>query len=177
MSELTARLTKTVDDLTTKLKSVRTGRARPDLLTSVFVDYYGTNVPIKQLASITVADGSVLMLNVFDRGAVSAIEKAIMMSSLGLNPQTDGSIIRLQIPPLTEDRRMELVKYTKKLSEDAKVALRNIRRQEMDLIKKDDTVSDDDKKRESDRIDGHVNRYMQTIDDLIKDKQADILTI
>jgi len=177
MSELNDRLNKTLDNLKTKFMSIRTGRANPDLLSSIKVDYYGATLPIQQLASVSVSDGNTLVVNVFDAGAVSAVEKAIMSSDLGLNPQTDGTIVRLRLPDLTEERRNELVKYVKKLSEEGKVALRNIRRDEMDAIKKQDDLSDDDKKRESDSIQKILDQFIVKVDDLVKDKETEIRTI
>ena len=177
MSALNDRLNKTLDNLKTKFVSIRTGRANPDLLSSISVEYYGANLPIQQLASVSVSDGNTLVVNVFDAGAVSAVEKAIMSSDLGLNPQTDGTIVRLRLPDLTEERRNELVKYVKKLSEEGKVALRNIRRDEMDAIKKKDDLSDDDKKRESDNIQKVLDQFIVKVDDLVKEKETEIRTI
>ena len=177
MSALNDRLTKTLDNLKTKFMSIRTGRANSDLLSSIKVDYYGASLPIQQMASVSVSDGNTLVVNVFDAGAVSAVEKAIMSSDLGLNPQTDASIIRLRLPDLTEERRNELVKYVKKLSEEGKVALRNIRRDEMDAIKKKEDLSDDDKKRESDSIQKILDQFIVKVDDLVKEKETEIRTI
>ena len=177
MQLLEDRFSKTVDSFKTKIMSVRTGRPSPDLLSSIVVEYYGAMVPIQQLGSISVADGNTLMVNVFDAGAVASVEKAIMASDLGLNPQADGSIVRLRVPDLTEDRRNELVKYIKKLSEDAKVSLRNIRRDEIDAIKKNSDLSDDEKKRQSDAVQKVLDEYTATVDDLVKVKEDEIRTI
>ncbi len=177
MSVFEERLSKSLDNLKSKFSSVRTGRANPDLLSSIVVEYYGANMPIQQLASISVSDGNTLVLNVFDAGAIIAVEKAIQSSDLGLNPNTDGTIIRLRLPDLTEERRNELVKYVKKLAEEAKVSLRNIRRDELDMIKKDDDLSDDDKKRSSDNVQKVLDQFILKIDDLVKDKETEITTI
>ena len=177
MQEREDRLSKTIDNLESKFLSVRTGRANPDLLSSVKVDYYGSLVPLQQLGSVSVSDGNTLMVNVYDNNAVALVEKAIFSSDLGLNPQTDGSIVRMRLPDLTQERREELVKYVKKLSEEAKVALRNIRRDEMDTIKKDDSLSDDDKKRESDSVQKQLDVYIKKVDDLVKVKEEEILKI
>lgn len=176
MQSFDDRLKKSIDNLKTKFASIRTGRANPALLNSIVVEYYGANMPLQQLASVSVSDGNTLVVNVFDSGAVSAVEKSILSSDLGLNPQTDGSIVRLRLPDLTEDRRNELVKYVKKLSEEAKVSLRNIRRDELDAIKKQDD-SDDDKKRQSDAIEKVFSGYTSKIDDLLKEKEDEIRTI
>ena len=177
MSVFEDRLSKTLDNLKSKLMSVRTGRANPDLLSPVVVEYYGANVPLQQLASVSVSDGNTLVLNVFDGGAISSVEKAILSSDLGLNPQTDGSVIRLRLPDLTEERRDELVKYVKKLTEEGKVSLRNIRRDALDDLKKSDDYSDDDKKRESDAIQKSLDQYIAKVDDLLKEKETEIRTI
>lgn len=177
MQSFEERLSKTLDNVKSKFVSIRTGRANPDLLSSVVVEYYGAMVPLQQLGSVSVSDGNTLMVNIFDAGAVSAVEKAIMSSDLGLNPQTDGSIIRLRLPDLTEDRRNELVKYVKKLSEEGKVALRNIRRDELDVIKKQDDLSEDDKKRASESIQKTLDQFIVKVDDLVKQKEEEIRTI
>lgn len=176
MNNSKERFEKTLENMDKKLASVRTGRANPDLLSSVTVDYYGTTMPLKQLATVSVADGNVLQLSVFDGGAVSAIERAIQTSDLGLNPQTDGTIIRLRLPDLTADRREELVKYVKKLVEEAKVAMRNIRRDEMDAIKKRE-ISDDEKKSLQDSIQKELDHYIKIVDDRLKEKESDIRTV
>ena len=177
MSAFEERLNKSLDNLKSKFLSVRTGRANPDLLSSIVVEYYGATVPLQQLASISTSDGNTLVLNVFDGGAISAIEKAIQLSDLGLNPQTDGTVIRLRLPDLTEERRNDLVKYIKKLSEDGKVSLRNIRRDELDSIKKQDDLSDDEKKRASDAIQKDLDQFIAKVDSLVKEKEAEIRTI
>lgn len=177
MQSFEERLTKTLDNVKSKFVSIRTGRANPDLLSSVVVQYYGATVPLQQLGSVSVSDGNTLVVNIFDAGAISSVEKAIMSSDLGLNPQTDGSIIRLRLPDLTEDRRNELVKYVKKLSEEGKVSLRNIRRDELDAIKKQDDLSDDEKKRASESIQKLLDQYIVKVDDLVKQKEDEIRTI
>ena len=118
MTEFEQRFEKTLDNLKSKFLGVRTGRANPDLLASIRVDYYGSMLPLQQLANVSVSEGNTLLVNVFDSGAVSAIEKALQASDLGLNPQVDGAIIRLRLPDLTEDRREELVRYVKKIAEE-----------------------------------------------------------
>ena len=177
MQQLDERLSKTVDNLKQKFQTVRTGRANPDLLASVKVEYYGSLVPLQQVGNVSSSEGNTLIVNVFDGGAISSVEKAILQSDLGLNPQTDGSTIRLRLPDLTQDRREELVKYVKKIAEEAKVALRNIRRDELDSIKKDDSFSDDEKKRESETVQKRLDTFINQIDDLIKQKEEEIRTI
>ena len=177
MSDYHQRLEKTVDNLKQKLGSVRTGRANPELLSFVSVDYYGSKVPINQLSSISASEGNTLILNIFDNNAVGPVEKAIMTSDLGLTPRTEGSIIRLKLPDLTEERRLELIKYVKKLGEEAKVSLRNIRRDEIDRIKKSSDHSDDDKKRLTGSIQKKLDDFTATIDALLTDKEAEIKQI
>jgi len=176
MNEFEQRLNKSLENLQVKFSSVRTGRANPDLLNSVKVDYYGASMPLQQMASISVSEGNTLVVNVFDSGAISAIDKALQMSDLGLNPQVDGSVIRLRLPDLTEQRREELVKYVKKLSEEAKVSLRNIRRDELDAIKQSDS-SEDEKKRSSDDVQKLLDSYITNIDNLLKEKEVDIRNV
>ena len=177
MQSLNDRLSKTLDNLKSKFDSVRTGRANPNLLSSVVVEYYGSTVPIMQMASVSASDGHTLLVNVYDSGAVSSVEKAIMASNLGLNPQTDGSLIRLRLPDLTQERRDELVKYIKKLAEEGKVALRNIRRDGIDAIKKDEAASDDDKKRDTEAVQKLLDSYVGKIDHLVESKETEIRTI
>ncbi|MEK9727072.1 MAG: ribosome recycling factor [Candidatus Margulisiibacteriota bacterium] len=177
MSAFEDRLIKTIDNLKTKFMSIRTGRANPELLSSIVVEYYGATVPLQQLSSVSVSDGNTLVVNVFDAGAVTAVEKAILSSDLGLNPQTEGAIIRLRLPDLTEERRSELVKYIKKLSEEGKVSLRNIRRDELDALKKQDDLSDDEKKRLSDSVQKTLDQFIVKVDELVKDKETEIRTI
>ena len=177
MQQLDERLSKTIENLKQKFQTVRTGRANPDLLASVKVEYYGSLVPLQQVGNVSSSEGNTLIVNVFDGSAISSVEKAILQSDLGLNPQTDGSTIRLRLPDLTQDRREELVRYVKKIAEEAKVALRNIRRDELDSIKKDDSFSDDEKKRESETVQKRLDTFINQIDDLIKQKEEEIRTI
>jgi ribosome recycling factor len=177
MSDTNKRMQKSLDNLVAKFMTIRTGRANPELLDSIKVDYYGSALPIKQLGSVSVSDGNTLVINVFDGGAVQAVEKAVLTSDLGLNPQTEGSTIRLRLPDLTQDRRDELVKYTKKLAEEGKVSLRNIRRDAMDQLKKQDDLSDDQKKRETDQVQQVLDQYSIKVDTLVKQKEDEILSI
>ena len=177
MSDTNKRMQKSLDNLVSKFMTIRTGRANPELLDSIKVDYYGSALPIKQLGSVSVSDGNTLVINVFDGGAVQAVEKAVLTSDLGLNPQTEGSTIRLRLPDLTQDRRDELVKYTKKLAEEGKVSLRNIRREVMDQLKKQDDLSDDQKKRETDQVQQVLDQYSIKVDTLVKQKEDEILSI
>lgn len=175
MSEFEEKLNKCVDNLITRFKSVRTNRTSPDLLDGIVVDYYGAPTPLKQLASISVPDSTTLSLQVFDKSTVEAIEKALVMSSLGINPHVDGTSILLKVPPLTAERRNQLVKQVNQLAEEARIGVRNLRRSAMDDIKKDSDLSDDDKKQEEQRIQKTTERFNQTINTAL-DKKVEALT-
>ncbi|NDC82267.1 ribosome recycling factor [bacterium] len=180
MSELKSRMEKSVESLKATLAGFRTGRASPELLNRLTVSYYGSMVPVKQVAAISVPEPRVIMLNVFDKGGVKDVERAIMTSDLGLQPQTDGTIIRLRLPELTEDRRKDLVKQVKKAVEDAKVSVRNIRRDFVDSIKaqeKDKSVSEDEAKKKQDDAQKTTDHYIGILDSLAKDKEAEIMTV
>ena len=175
MSEFEQKLNKCVDNLITRFKSVRTNRTSPDLLDGIVVDYYGAPTPLKQLASISVPDSTTLSLQVFDKSTVEAIEKALAMSSLGINPHVDGTSILLKVPPLTAERRSQLVKQVNQLAEEARIGVRNLRRSAMDDIKKNSDLSDDDKKQEEQRIQKTTERFNQTINTAL-DKKVEALT-
>ena len=175
MSEFEQKLNKCVDNLITRFKSVRTNRTSPDLLDGIVVDYYGAPTPLKQLASISVPDSTTLSLQVFDKSTVEAIEKALVMSSLGINPHVDGTSILLKVPPLTAERRNQLVKQVNQLAEEARISVRNLRRSAMDDIKKNLDLSDDDKKQEEQRIQKTTERFNQTISTAL-DKKVEALT-
>lgn len=175
MSEFEQKLNKCVDNLITRFKSVRTNRTSPDLLDGIVVDYYGAPTPLKQLASISVPDSTTLSLQVFDKSTVEAIEKALVMSSLGINPHVDGTSILLKVPPLTAERRNQLVKQVNQLAEEARIGVRNLRRSAMDDIKKNSDLSDDAKKQEEQRIQKTTERFNQTINTAL-DKKVEALT-
>ena len=160
--------------------SIRTGRANPAILDRLHVDYYGAETPIKSMANISVPDSRTLQIQVFDRQTVSLIEKAIQKSDLGLTPNTDGQVIRLSIPPLTEERRKDLVKLLKKSMEEGKVAIRNVRRDEMDQLKKLEKAGDiteDERKRGEDQIQKLTDRYTKELDELVVAKEKEIMEI
>lgn len=175
-----SRMQKTLDNTKSSLTSIRTGRANPDLLSKVQVDYYGSHVPLQQVASISVPEPMMLQLNVFDKSAIQNVERAIMTSDLNLTPQTEGNVIRIRLPELTEQRRHDLVKVVKKHGEEGKVAIRNIRRDELDYLKeqeKEKEISEDEYKRESDVIQKVTDKYINQIDELIKHKEEEILKV
>ena len=174
------RLKKTVESTEQKLASIRTGRANPDLLSRIMVDCYGSQVPIQQLASISAQDGNMLLLNVFDRGSLESVAKAIQRSDLGLTPQTDGNVIRLRLPELTEQRRLELVKVVKQQGEEGKVAIRNIRRDansDFKSLLKDKEISEDEARQAEDEIQKITDSFVKQVDALLADKEAELMEI
>ncbi len=169
-----------VAHLKSKLGGIRTGRANPGLVTHLQVDYYGSMLPMQQMANVSAPETNMLVLSVFDKSAVHAVEKAIQMSDLGLNPQTEGSTIRLKLPELTEQRRKDLVKVIKGESEEAKVAVRNIRRDEIDALKdleKKKEITEDDSKSEQDAIQKKTDRAIEKIDQVTREKESEIMTV
>ena len=180
MSELDDKMQKSLAALDRQLATLRTNRANPDMLATLQVEAYGASVPLQQVASVSVPEPMTLLLNVFDRNAVKDVERAIQASQLGLNPQVDGSIIRLRLPELTEDRRKDLVKLVNQYGEDARVSLRNARRDAIDKIKaqeKDKEISEDDAKREQEVVQKVTDDYSSRIDGIAKAKEKEILTI
>jgi ribosome recycling factor len=157
---------------------VRTGRANPALVDKIQIEYYGATRPLQQLASISVPEARQLLITPFDRSSVQAIEKAILASDLGINPQTGTETIRLNLPPLTEDRRKDLTKVVKQLCEEAKVSVRNARHAAIEKIKKqekDKEISEDDCKKQQDEIQKLTDLYNHEIDEAAKKKEAEIL--
>ncbi|MFO7311057.1 MAG: ribosome recycling factor [Bacillota bacterium] len=162
------------------LAAIRTGRANPSLLERVEVDYYGTLLPINQLASISVPEPRLLVIQPWDKNAVKMIEKAILKSDLGLTPTTDGNVLRIQLPPLTEERRKELARLARKEAEDKRVAVRNVRRDVNDAIKKlekDGQLSEDESRRAQAQVQELTDRYIKEIDDLLAAKEKEILEV
>lgn len=180
MSTLSERLEKTLTATRHIISGIRTGRAHPELLNKIYVSYYGSTVPLQQVASVSVPEPTMLQLNVFDKSAVQEVEKAIQKSDLGLNPNVDGTVIRLRLPELTEDRRKDLVKIVKKTVEDGKVALRNIRRDVIDEIKAQEKAGDfseDESKREQERVQKEVESHSVQLDKIAHDKEKEIMTV
>jgi ribosome recycling factor len=171
---------KTVEATQRSFNSVRTGRANAAILDRVMVDYYGTQTPLKSLAGISTPDSSTIMIQPYDRNTLNIIEKAISMSDLGLTPNNDGTVIRLNIPPLTSDRRKELVKTSAKLAEEGKVSIRNIRRDAIDAIRKQEKsgdISEDEARDLQDSVQKLTDKYISKIEKLLEEKEADIMTI
>ncbi len=174
------RMKKAINATQNELAAVRTGRANPQILDRVSVDYYGTPTPLKQMSNISVPDGQTLLIQPYDKSSMAEIEKAISKSDLGLTPNNDGSAIRLNIPPLTEDRRKELVKLVKKYGEEGKVAIRNVRRDATDAVKKlekEASMPEDEVKRQLDEIQKLTDRYTGQLEKIITEKEQEIMKI
>jgi len=175
-----AKMQKAIEATRGEFASVRTGRATPALLDRLHVEAYGSSLPLKQLASISVPDPRTLAIAAFDRNAVGDIRKAIEKSDLGLTPNVDGSTIRLTIPPLTEDRRKELVKVVRKKGEDGRVSVRNIRHRYHDDIRaqlKTHEITEDDNKRFQDQLQKLTDKYVKEIDNLVASKEKEIMEV
>ena len=173
-----ARMGKTISDLENELKRVRTGRASLSLLDGIRVDYYGTQTVLNQMASLSVPESRLIVIQPWDVSAIKEIEKAILKSDLGLTPSSDGKLIRISIPPLTEDRRKELVKVVSKMCEEHKIAARNIRRDSNELLKgfkKDGDISEDDAFKGQDQVQKITDTFIAKIDEIYKDKEKEIL--
>ena len=174
------RAEKAVSVLKSEYASIRAGRANPHILDKVLVDYYGTPSPINQVGNITVSDARCLVIAPWDTSMLKVIEKQLIAENLGINPTNDGKVIRLVFPVLTEERRKDLVKEVKKLCEDAKVAVRNIRREAMDVIKKlknNKEVSEDDFAAGEKEVEKIISKYIEAIDKAEADKEKDVLTV
>ena len=160
--------------------SVRTGRASAALLDRISIDYYGTDTPIKGMANVSVPDGRTLQIQAYDRASVQMIEKAIQKSDLGLTPNTDGNTIRLNIPPLTEERRKELAKVLAKSAEEGKIAIRNVRRDGTDSLKRKEKageLTEDDRKRGEEQIQKLTDRYVKELEEILQVKQKEVMEV
>jgi len=174
--ELESKMEKAIESLEGRFKTVRTGRANPSSLDPVMVNYYGVMTPLRQLANVSVPEARQLLIKPFDRSCLAAIEKGIFEANLGYTPNNDGESIRIVIPPLTEERRRELVKQVKTISEEGKVSIRNIRRDGLDMVKKTE-VSEDVKKNLENEIQDLVNEYNKKIDEMTKEKEIDLMSV
>ncbi|MBM5788692.1 MAG: ribosome recycling factor [Cyanobacteria bacterium M_DeepCast_200m_mx_001] len=178
--DLEASMRKSVDATQRTFNTIRTGRANASLLDKIQVEYYGSEMPLKSLTTITTPDSSTIQLQPFDAGSLGVIEKAISMSDLGLTCNNDGKLIRINIPPLTEDRRKELCKLAAKYAEEGKVALRNIRRDAIDKVKKqekDGEFSEDQSRDAQDQVQKLTDKFIGEIEKLLAEKEADILKV
>jgi ribosome recycling factor len=180
VADAEARMKKSVEHFRSEMASLKAGRATPALLDKVRVEYYGTPTPVNQVANIEVADSRTLVIKPWDRSVIKAIEKAIQVSDLGLNPMNDGVVIRLVLPPMTEERRKELVKTCQKRTEEERVAIRNIRRDANDAIKKaekEKTVTEDESKRAQDEVQKLTDKYIKEADQILAAKEKEIMEV
>jgi ribosome recycling factor len=174
------RMAKTVEALGHELAKIRTGRAHPSLLDHVMVSYYGSDMPIKQVANVTVEDARTLAITPWERNMVQAVEKAILQSDLGLNPNTAGTVIRVPMPALTEERRRDLIKVARAEAEQARVAVRNIRRDANSELKdavKEKMISEDDERRGQEIVQKLTDQYVKEIDQVLAAKETDLMAI
>ncbi|WNC12512.1 ribosome recycling factor [Brevibacillus brevis] len=180
IKDMEDRMNKAIANLKKDLSTLRAGRANPAMLDRVMVDYYGTPTPISQLANISVPEPRMLTIQPWDKTALKEIDRALQQSDLGISPSNDGVIIRLAIPPLTEERRKDLVKLAGKSGEEAKVAIRNIRRDANDEIKKLEkaaTISEDESRRHQETVQKTTDKFIAEVDKIVKDKEKDILEV
>lgn len=178
--ELKSKMEKSVEDFRGHLASARTGRANVHMLDQVKVDYYGTDTPVAQLGQVSTPEPTMILVQPYDKAMVSAIEKAIRTSGTGLNPMSDGTVVRVPVPPMTEERRKEVVKQLQKTLEDHKTAIRNIRRDGNDQIKKaakDKLISADDEKRASEEVQQLTDAEIKRVEDLFKAKEKEVMTV
>jgi ribosome recycling factor len=179
-SDAASRMGKSVESLSHELAKVRTGRAHPSLLDHIRVEYYGSEVPLSQVANINVEDARTLTLTPWERNMVSTIEKAIMTSDLGLNPMSAGTVIRVPMPALTEERRRDLIRVVRSEAEGAKVAIRNIRRDanhELKELVKEKVISEDDERRGQEIIQNLTDQHIKKVDEVLEEKEKDLMEI
>lgn len=178
LTDSETKMRKTVELLASEFVRIRTARANPALLDGIKVDYYGAATPLKQIASIGVPDPRSLVIQPWDKTALPAIEKAIQKSDLGLNPNVEANLVRIMIPPLTEERRKDLVKLVSRLTEESRVAVRNVRREAIDLLKKKEKekeISEDDMHRGNKDVQDLTDKYIEKLDELFAKKEKEIL--
>lgn len=180
LSNADVKMGKTVEVLQRELATIRTGRASPALVEQIRVDYYGVPTPLGQMATISVPEARLLVIQPWDKGSLSSIEKAILKSGLGLNPANDGDVIRLSIPQLTEERRKELVRVVRKRVEEGRVAIRNVRRETMEQLRdlaRNKEISEDEQKRALELLQRLTDRFIEESDSIAQDKEAEVLEI
>ena len=178
--EMKERMDKSIEAFHKDLGKVRTGRASTSLIDSLMVDYYGTMTPLSQMATLSVPESRLITVQPWDATALESIEKAILSSDVGLNPNNDGKLIRLSIPALTEERRREMVKLAKKYAEDTRISVRNARRDTNELLKdleKEKEISEDELKRSHDEVQVVTDEYIKKVDSIMKSKEGDIMEI
>jgi ribosome recycling factor len=180
MKDAEERMKKAMEVLKRELVSIRTGRASPSLIERMTIEYYGTPMPLNQLASISAPEPRLLVVQPWDKGSLSAIEKALQKSEMGFNPSNDGQVIRIPVPPLTEERRRDMVKLVKHKVEEGRVAIRNVRRDAQHHLKELDTekmISADEHKRASDRLDDMVHKYTREAENIGETKESEVLEV
>jgi ribosome recycling factor len=180
LAEAESKMQHTVEATQRAFNTIRTGRANASLLDKVLVEYYGTPTSLKSLANISTPDATTILIQPYDRSSLNIVEKAISLSDVGLTPSNDGSVIRLNIPPLTSDRRKELVKIAAKYAEEGRVGIRNIRRDAIDSIRKEEKnaeISEDESRDNQDKLQKLTNKYTARIDELLAEKEKDISTV
>ena len=180
ISEVEGNMKKTLEVVKKEFASLRAGRATPALLDKISVNYYGTPTPVNQLANISVPEARLLVIQPWEKSVLPEIERAILKSDLGINPSSDGTLIRLAIPQLTQDRRSELVKVVKKKAEEGRVAIRNLRREANDALKameKKGEVSEDELRRDQDEVQKLTDKYIKEVDGLVAVKEKEIMTV
>lgn len=179
-SQAEEKMKKTVEVLQKELSSIRTGKATTSLLDGIKVEYYGSIVPLNQVATLSVPDYKLIIIQPWEKKLIPEIAKAIQKSDLGLNPLTDANVVRLPIPPLTEERRQDLVKHVKKIIEDTKVSLRNIRREANDALKKkekDKEISEDDSRKGMEQVQKILDEHIKSVEELMKKKEEEIMEV
>ncbi|BBK28402.1 ribosome recycling factor [Staphylococcus arlettae] len=180
INDTKSKMTKTIDSFSRELANISAGRANSNLLNGVTVDYYGAPTPVQQLASINVPEARLLVISPYDKSSVADVEKAIIAANLGVNPSSDGEVIRISVPALTEERRKELVKEVKKIAENAKVAIRNVRRDSNDFLKKqekDGDITEDDLRSQTDDVQKLTDDSIKEVDRLLEEKENDIMSV
>lgn len=177
MADITAHMDKSIESLKHNFSKVRTGRANPNILGDITVDYYGVATPITQVAAVKVPEAHMLMVEPWDKSLLNAIVHAINASDLGITPSSDGTVVRLPFPAPTEERRRELVKECREIAEQARVAIRNIRRDFNNKLERDEELSEDEVRREQAKVQKHTDAYIKKIDDMLKAKEAEVMEI
>ncbi|OGO75024.1 MAG: ribosome recycling factor [Chromatiales bacterium RIFOXYA1_FULL_46_5] len=174
------RMEKSVDALKSQLSKIRTGRAHPSLLDGIQVSYYGASTPLRQVANVSVEDARTLTISVFDKTLIQPVEKAILQSDLGLNPMSAGTTIRVPLPPLTEERRRDLVKVVRNEAEGARVAVRNIRRDanaDLKTLLKDKEIGEDDERKAVDEVQKLTDAFVKKVDEVLADKEKELMEV
>ena len=177
MADITAHMDKSIESLKHNFSKVRTGRANPNILGDITVDYYGVPTPITQVAAVKVPEAHMLMIEPWDKSVLNAIVHAINASDLGITPSSDGTVVRLPFPAPTEERRRELVKECREIAEQARVSIRNIRRDFNNKLERDEELSEDEVRREQAKVQKHTDDYIRKIDEMLKAKEAEVMEI